>query len=264
MEPAAEQPREKSAASKAPPLRRDAGSIFVAVLVAMIFRTVGAEPFNVPSSSMVPTLMVGDTLIAGKAAYGFSKYSAPMDFMVHALDGVEGRFLDNPPQRGDVIVFKLPRDPSINYVKRLVGMPGERIQMQGGRLLIDGKEIARRDTGAVVIERGGRKREVRRYVETLPGGHEHEILEQSDSAYLDDTAAFKVPEGHYFFIGDNRDDSLDSRVPTAQNGVGFVPAENLVGRVDRVMFSRDPETKWWDVGAFAKSFRSDRWFAAVK
>lgn len=254
---------QKTEPPKPPPFWRDVGSIFVAILVALVFRTVGAEPFNVPSASMVPTLMVGDTLIAGKAAYGFSRYSAPMDFMVHALDGFKGRVLESAPARGDVIVFKLPRDPSINYVKRLVGLPGERVQMQGGRLLINGAEVPRRDDGAVVIERGARTREVRRYIETLPGGREHEILEQSDRAYLDDTVEFKVPEGHYFFIGDNRDDSLDSRVPASGGGVGFVPAEMLVGRVDRVMFSRDPDTDWWNVGAFLKGFRGDRWFAAV-
>ena len=261
MEPTAEN---KPPAPQPPPFWRDAGSIVVAILVAMVFRTVGAEPFNVPSASMVPTLQVGDTLIAGKAAYGFSRYSAPMDFMAHALDNFHGRVLDSPPERGDVIVFKLPRDTSINYVKRLVGMPGDRIQMREGRLVINGDELPRRDDGAVVIDRGGRNREVRRYVETLPGGREHQILEQSDRGYLDDTMEFTVPDGNYFFVGDNRDDSLDSRVPASGGGVGFVPAENLVGRVDRVMFSRDPDTDWWDVGAFFKGFRSDRWFAAVK
>ncbi|MSO72568.1 MAG: signal peptidase I [Rhodospirillaceae bacterium] len=238
-------------------LWRDAGSVFIALGFALIVRTVAAEPFNVPSGSMIPTLLIGDTLIAGKYAYGFSKYSAPIgsvpDFLLPAS---KGRLLESPPERGDVIVFKLPRDPSENYVKRLIGLPGDRVQVQGGRLYINGTQVPRRETNA-----GGGSH---RYIETLPGGRTHEINESSDRALHDDTAEYVVPQSHYFMMGDNRDNSLDSRVAAASGGVGFVPSENLVGRVDRIMYSRDPSVSAWDLTELLGSFRQERFLAAVR
>ena len=238
-------------------LWRDAGSVFIALGFALVVRTVAAEPFNVPSGSMIPTLLIGDTLIAGKYAYGFSKYSAPIgsvpDFLLPAS---KGRLLESPPERGDVIVFKLPRDPSENYVKRLIGLPGDSVKVEGGRLYINGTLVPRRETNT-----GGRSR---RYVETLPGGRAHEIVENSDRALHDNTAEYVVPQGHYFMMGDNRDNSLDSRVSAEHGGVGFVPSANLVGRVDRIMYSRDPAVSAWDLPELLGSFRQGLFFAAVQ
>jgi len=245
-------------------LWRDLAALALALLFAFIVRTVAAEPFNVPSGSMVPTLLVGDTLIAGKYAYGFSKYSSPLDIVPEVVgEHFTGRVLEQPAVRGDVIVFKKPGETSVNYVKRLIGLPGDHVQMREGRLYINGEIVPRRESGNYSTRYGNRVRVSKRYLETLPGGHEHEILEITDRATLDETAEFVVPDGHYFAMGDNRDNSLDSRVPSEAGGVGYIPAENLVGRVDRIMYSRDPEASWWDLGALKASFRRDRFFTAV-
>ena len=233
-------------------------AVVTALTFALVIRTVGAEPFNVPSASMIPTLLVGDTLIAGKYTYGLSKYSAPFGLM----PDFEGRIFDQPPQRGDVIVFKLPRDTSINYVKRLIGLPGDKIQMREGRLYINGEVVPRTLTETAEFDLRGRN--VSRYTETLPGGATHEIYEQSDDALYDSTREFTVPEGSYFMMGDNRDDSLDSRVSVEGGGVGFVGSDYLLGRVDRIMYSRDIAVGVWPVNALLASFRSERFFAPVK
>jgi len=239
-------------------LLREAGAVATALLFALVIRTVAAEPFNVPSASMIPTLMVGDTLIAGKYTYGFSKYSAPFNLMPN----FEGRILDKPPQRGDIVVFKLPRDTSINYVKRLIGMPGDKIQVREGRLYINGEIVPRTLTETTEFDLRGRN--VTRYAETLPNGVTHAIYEQSDEALYDSTREFTVPDNSYFMMGDNRDDSLDSRASAESGGVGFVPYENLLGRVDRVMYSRDVDVGVWPLDALVESFRPERFFASVK
>jgi len=233
-------------------------AVTTALMFALVIRTVGAEPFNVPSASMIPTLLVGDTLIAGKYTYGLSKYSAPFGLM----PDFEGRIFDRPPQRGDVLVFKLPRDPSINYVKRLIGLPGDKIQMREGRLYINGEVVPRTLTETAEFDLRGRH--VNRYTETLPGGTSHEIYEQSDDAPYDSTREVTVPEDSYFMMGDNRDDSLDSRVSVEGGGVGFVASEYLLGRVDRVMYSRDIDVSLWPINTLLASFRPERFFAAVK
>ncbi len=231
----------------------------VKVLIATLFcvlaiRTVAAEPFVVPSASMVPTLLIGDELVAAKYPYGIGKYSSPIGLM----PDFAGRFGGHPPERGDVIVFRLPRDPSETLVKRLIGMPGDRIQMQAGRLMINGAALPRRAVGTYETVLDGKAQRFTRYVETLPGGREHPILKRAGGSPLDDTAEFTVPPHHYFMMGDNRDMSLDSRVPAAADGVGFVPEENLVGRVDRILYSRDPEVAAWDLADWREIFRSDR------
>jgi signal peptidase I len=235
----------------------EAGSIAIALSVALVVRTAVAEQFSIPSSSMEPTLLVGDHPIAGKYTYGYSKFSSPIGLM----PDFKGRILQSDPERGDVIVFRLPSDPSIHYVKRLIGLPGDRIKLTGGRLYINGALVPRRDDGFYMANIGDQPMRVHRYIETLPGGHAHETLEISDSGRYDTTMEFKVPQGAYFMMGDNRDNSLDSRESVENGGVGFVPLENLIGRVDRILYSYDPEARWWDV---ADLFRGERFLAAVE
>ncbi len=234
---------------------RELKPIALSLGLVLVVRTVVAEPYTVPSASMVPTLLVGDELIGSKFAYGFGKYSLP----IGRLPDFSGRVMDRPPARGDVVIFRLPRDPSITYVKRLIGLPGDRIQMRAGRLYINDRLVPRRKVG--------RSDDGTLYVETLPGGdgqgREHEIVEQSDNDRHDDTQVYVVPPKHYFMMGDNRDDSLDSRIPAAEGGVGFVPEENLVARADFLLVSRDPEVSWLDVASWAHLFRLDRSFDRI-
>jgi len=227
-------------------------SIAVALGCVLLVRTVVAEPYSVPSGSMVPTLLVGDELIGAKFAYGYGKYSSPIGL----LPEFSGRLFDKAPERGDVIVFRLPRDPSQTYVKRLIGLPGDRIQMKQGRLWINDALVPRRNVGAYGDDK--------LYVETLPGGHEHEIVEISDSDRQDDTPVFTVPAGHYFMMGDNRDNSLDSRVAASRGGVGFVPEENLVARADRLLLSRDTSVGWRDVAEWPHAFRLGRFLGRIE
>ena len=231
---------------------RQLPSIAIALGVVLAVRTVVAEPYHVPSSSMVPTLLVGDQLIASKFAYGWGKYSSPIGL----LPDFSGRLFGHAPKRGDVVVFRLPRDPDTTYVKRLIGLPGDRIQMREGRLYINDAMVARRAIGTFDGDR--------RYVETLPGGREHEIIEISDTDRYDDTPVFVVPARHYFMMGDNRDNSLDSRIAPAEGGVGFVPEENLVARADRLLFSHDPSVGWLDVADWPHAFRLARLFGRIE
>ena len=236
--------------------------LLIAVAVVLVVRTVAAEPYDVPTPSMVPTLMVGDTLVASKYAYGYSEYSTP----IGKLPSFKGRVMDRAPKRGDVIVFRLPRDTSITYVKRVIGLPGDRIQMREGRLYINDTLVPRRDEGTFTTKLNGRERTLHRYVETLPEasrpeGREHNILEISDFDLHDDTDVYEVPPDQYFMMGDNRDDSLDSRVPASGGGVGFVPKENLVGRAEIVLFSRDLDESIWNVAAWPRTF--SRFFTRV-
>ena len=228
--------------------------ILLALGFVLIVRTVVAEPYRVPSPSMVPTLLVGDELIASKFPYGYSKYSSPIGLM----PDFSGRLFGKAPERGDVIVFRLPRDPSTTYVKRLIGLPGDRIQMRDGRLYINDVIVPRRAVGAYADDVGGRSTPATLYIETLPNGREHEIVEMSDVERHDDTPIFVVPPKHYFMMGDNRDNSLDSRIAVADGGVGFVPQDNLVARADVVLLSRDPAVAWFDVAGWSHAFRPSR------
>ena len=230
--------------------------MMLALGFVLIVRTVVAEPYRVPSPSMVPTLLVGDELIGSKFAYGYGKYSSPIGLM----PDFSGRLFGEAPERGDVIVFRLPRDPSTTYVKRLIGLPGDRIQMQGGRLYINGAIVPRRAIGTFADGSGVPPL---LYVETLPNGREHEIVEISDAEEHDDTPAFVVPPRHYFMMGDNRDNSLDSRIAAADGGVGFVPEDNLVARADRILLSRDPAVEWFDVAQWPHAFRLARLFGRI-
>ncbi len=216
------------------------------------------QPFIVPSGSMEPTLMIGDEIAAAKYAYGYGPYSAPFGVIP-----INGRVLDSPPDRGDIVVFALPRDPKQTYVKRLIGLPGDTIQMRGGELFINGKEVERSPVGRTTVVVGSVQVPATKYLETLPNGRTHDIIKVA-SGPLDDTEVFKVPAGHYFMMGDNRDNSLDSRVSPEEGGVGFVPAANLIGRVSRVLFSITPNSSWLDAITDPRDLRVSRLFHHVQ
>ena len=206
-------------------------TVFIAVLIALLFRWFAFEPFNIPSGSMIPTLLVGDYLFVSKFSYGYSKYSAPLGFL-----DAEGRLFGDLPERGDVVVFKTPEDNSTDFIKRVIGLPGDHIQMRGGRLYINGERVERERIEDYPYQEGSRTRFVPQYIETLPNGRRHTIIELGgDTApYADDTHEYTVPEGHLFMMGDNRDNSNDSRF-----SVGYVPVANVLGRAERLFFSLD-------------------------
>ncbi len=228
----------------------------LAVLLALFIRTFFFEPFNIPSGSMLPTLQIGDYLFVSKTSYGYSEHSFPF-----GLADFKGRVMESKPQRGDVIVFKLPSDPSIDYIKRLVGMPGERIQVKQGRLYINGEMVEREPVGMVRVKSpSGANENITEYIETLPGGIMHQIYEESDSESLDNTKEYVVPEGHYFMMGDNRDNSQDSRV---QELVGYVPEDNLVGRAQILFFSIDETANIFKPWTWPTAIRYSRIFDTI-
>jgi signal peptidase I len=257
-------------------------TIVWALLIAGIFRTLFFQPFWIPSGSMKDTLLIGDFLFVNKMAYGYSYASCPSipftgidaQDICGFLDGDNTRIWGGMPERGDVAVFRHPVTGT-DFIKRLVGLPGDRVQMQGGRLFLNGEEVPVEPAGEFVETYepqgpqglppsckggpqvlGGDCRSDR-LVETLPGGVSHGVLDIGRSV-ADDTGVFTVPEGHFFFMGDNRDNSTDSRFPQSARGVGFVPFENLVGRADRVMFSSAGRSMlaFW-------TWRPDRFFRAI-
>ena len=229
-------------------------TVFWAVVIALVVRTFAFEPFNIPSGSMIPTLLVGDYLFVSKFSYGYSRYSLPF-----GLPLIPGRVWFDEPERGDVIVFKLPSDTSTDYIKRLIGLPGDRIQVKGGILHINGKAVEREYVKDFNIQDPyGRIQNHKEYNERLPNGVEHRILEINDSGALDNTAVYTVPEGHYFMMGDNRDNSVDSRV---LSGVGFVPRANLVGRAEVKFFSIDGS--FWKFWQWPTTLRFSRFFKSI-
>jgi signal peptidase I len=230
-------------------------------IVAITFAstTAIAQPFYVPTGSMQPTLAIGDAFVAAKYPYGYSRYSVP--FAIGPARST--RLLQKLPEVGDVVVFRLPRDPKQTYIKRVIGLPGDRVQMVGGRLWINGKKLALRADGQGQVEsEDGSITDSPRFIETLPNGKTHPIYKWTWTGMLDDTPVFIVPAGHLFMMGDNRDNSLDSRVPAENGGVGFVPAENLVGRAEFVVGSYDflnAHAIW----TWLKEFRLARFFNGV-
>ncbi|MDJ0684857.1 MAG: signal peptidase I [Alphaproteobacteria bacterium] len=234
-------------------------TIVYALLIAVFVRTFAYEPFNIPSGSMIPTLLVGDYLFVSKFSYGYSQYSLPF-----GLIPFEGRILDSEPERGDVAVFRLPADPKVDYIKRIVGLPGDRIQMKLGVLHINGEPVSRLRIDDFRFGEGASgARSVRRYEETLPGGVSHAIIELSgDTGLMDNTPEYTVPDGHYFALGDNRDGSQDSRFLDL---VGYIPAKNLIGRAEFLFFSVDgAKTEWYEVWNWPSAIRFGRIFNGVR
>jgi signal peptidase I len=248
-------------------------TLFTAAVIAIIFRAFLFEPFSIPSGSMVPTLLVGDYLFVSKYSYGYSARSVGLGFMedLFHVKMPEGRFFASAPKRGDVVVFKLPTDGRTDYVKRLIGLPGDKIQVRGGRLYIN-NEVVPRDAkgtyniGADDLEadhpyfRRMFNEEGKLYDEALPNGPHHAIIEMTDQGRLDDTPVYTVPEHHYFMMGDNRDNSQDSRV---QNRVGFVPEENIVGRAEVIFFSLKAGTPFWQFWLWPTHIQLPRFFKAI-
>lgn len=245
-------------------------TVFWALVIAGVFRTLFFQPFWIPSGSMKDTLLIGDFLFVNKMAYGYSRYSCPF-----GLCPFSGRILGSEPARGDVVVFRHPVTGA-DFIKRVIGLPGDRVQMRGGVLFINDREAVQTPAGTFeeIFERQGpvgilpqcKNAGVGfgavcikdRYIEQLPDGPSHSILDIRVSR-LDDTPVYTVPEGHYFFMGDNRDNSTDSRVSQAASGVGFVPFENLIGRADRVIFSSAGRSMlyFW-------TWRGDRFFEKIE
>jgi len=240
------------------------------VLIVVAFRSFLFSPFNIPSESMLPRLQNGDYLLAAKWPFGYSKYSLPF-----SLPLIPGRVMAGQPERGDVVIFKAPPDNDIDYIKRVIGLPGDQIQMIDGQLQINGKPVAKQRVADFVVPvspntrcylpqfeesgaDGAAQCRYPRFRETLPEGRTYEVLDLGITPQ-DNTAPVIVPEGHLFLMGDNRDNSLDSRFPAIPGqGIGIVPQANLVGRASVMMFSTDGSSEWVKPWTWFTAARWDR------
>ena len=244
-----------------PPRRRKRGegdswfelvkTVFYAVLIAVGIRTVLFQPFNIPSASMEDTLLVGDYLFVSKFSYGYSLYSLPWGYWVRRHVDLPGRIFGSEPNRGDIVVFKYPPDNKTDYIKRLIGLPGDHIQMKDGQLFLNGQPVPKvRVADSVDTDEYGNTHNVPRFKETLPGGVSYYVLDRYPDGGFDNTDVYVVPPGHYFMMGDNRDNSDDSR-----GHVGMVPFENLVGRARFI---------WWSIDDSARLFEPWTWPGAIR
>lgn len=220
-------------------------TLLFALICAGFVRSFFFEPFHIPSSSMKPGLLIGDYIFVNKFSYGYSRYSFPFGF-----DFFEGRIFRSTPQRGDVIVFRLPSEPKINYVKRLIGLPGDKIQMRNGVLYINDQEVIKTFDNVFTDDDDTK---INSFLETLPEGKIIKTLDEKTNSSPDDTGIYEVPQGHYFMMGDNRDNSQDSRFLSQ---VGYVPEENLVGKVSIIFFSNSKPT--WQIWNWPTSIRFKR------
>jgi signal peptidase I len=254
-------------------LRETTRFLLLLFVFALVLRSFIVAPFSIPSGSMLPTMMIGDYLFVAKWPYGYSRFSLPF-----GLGRFDGRILAEPPERGDIAVFRYPGGGDDDYVKRVIGLPGDTLQMRGGALWLNGKEVpqvrvadwlmpittnspcrtvAPEVARVVEDEEGRRWCAYERYRETLPGGRSYYVLDQIDGM-ADDTPLFVVPEGHYFMMGDNRDDSLDSRFTLAAEGVGYLPADHLIGEASIIFFSTDGSAEWLKPWTWATAARWSR------
>ena len=231
-------------------------TIVYAILIAVFIRTFFFEPFKIPSGSMYPTLYVGDFLFVSKYTYGYSKHSLPFSMPLW-----EGRIWADEPQRGDVVVFKYPADNKKDYIKRVIGLPGDRIKLEDGRLYINGVQVEREQIEDFVLrDKYGNVERYRQYIEHLPNGVDHKILEISDEELYDNIPEITIPADNYFMMGDNRDRSDDSRV-----NVGFVPFENLVGKARALFFSYESDDgAWYEIWNLPRQIRWSRLFSKIK
>jgi signal peptidase I len=230
------------------------------VLVVLAAKGAVAEPYYVPSGSMEPTLLIGDALLASKYPYGYSAASVPLNVALPPTSRIFGTL----PQRGDVVVFRWPGDLSEVWVKRVIGLPGDRVQMRHGQVWINGVAATLRPDGVSEAENeDGSGQPAARYIETLPGGRQHPIFKLSLNRAADNTAEITVPPGRLFVMGDNRDNSADSRFTVADGGVGLLPIDNLVGRVDAIVGSWDSGMKSHPVWTWLSGVRVARFFTSV-
>lgn len=231
-------------------------SFIYALLVALLFRSLAYEPFHIPSGSMLNTLYVGDYIFVSKFSYGYSRYSFPF-----SLPLFDGRIAATKPKRGDVAVFRLPTDPKIDYIKRVMGLPGDIIEVHGGVVSINGKPVGlRRIKDAKLTDALGNVTSIARYEETLPNGVKHAVLDATRFSDADEFGPVTVPEGHYFMMGDNRDNSVDSRFFDV---VGFVPFENFIGRAEIIGFSFDKEASLFKFWKWGEAFRKGRFWREI-
>jgi signal peptidase I, bacterial type len=232
-------------------------TVVYALLIALFLRVIFFQPFTIPSASMEPNLYEGDYIIVSKFSYGYSRHSIPFSPPLF-----EGRILGSEPKRGDVVVFKLPSDNRTDYVKRVIGLPGDRVQMKNGLLYLNGAPVPREQLPPGRTDLGGFVRQVAQYRETI-AGHAFDTQDFGTDGDLDNTDVFVVPEGYYFVMGDNRDNSSDSRVPPGAGGVGFVPAENLVGKAQIILLSWEPEASIFKPWTWVLDARVSRFFKVL-
>jgi signal peptidase I len=235
--------------------RENMRSFGLAILLALFFRSFLFQPFHIPSGSMLSTLFIGDYLFVSKFAYGFSKHSLPFSPPLFS-----GRIFASPVERGDVIVFRLPSKPNISYIKRVIGLPGDKIQVVDGVVYINNAPLplVRTEDFTYKMEDGSIRR-FPQFIETLPEGKSHRILDETSTGALDNTEVYNVPAGHYFCMGDNRDNSTDSRV-LAQ--VGYINEELIEGRATRIGFS--VSTPIWQIWKWPTNLRFDRLWKAIE
>ena len=262
-----------TAGSRKADTKESAGSLLRFVLtvaiIAWAFRSFVGAPFNIPSGSMLPTLFIGDYLAVSKWPYGYSRYSFPFGF-----PSFEGRIFGSLPKRGDVVVFRHPKE-NADLIKRVIGLPGDTVAVRNGQLILNGRPVPRRplpparvaitsnspcrtippSAPTIAVLNGQPNCLYHSYLETLPGGPSYTVLDQVDHGAADDFPVTTVPEGRVFLMGDNRDDSLDSRFPTYEGGIGMIPTQNLIGRASFTFWSTDGSASW---------FKPWTWFTALR